>query len=1234
MFARFSMKRSKKSSGNETWKEKLTLDGFTYYFNEKEGLLSWEKPVELMTKEEQEDGKSHAVWVPHPDDIWQPATVIKEKGSLVEVRLENGQKATVSKGVQCDGMTAGREQMVPLWEVNKASLKRPEEDLVMLDSHNEAMLSYTLKTRYKKDELYTWVGAAHSVLISVNPYKMIPDLYSPEVINTHANRPPNKPLPPHTYDIANNAYRSLLYGKNSQSILISGESGAGKTVCTKQCLDFFAQVAGSSSNVHEKVLLSNPLLESFGNAQTLRNNNSSRFGKYIEVHFSTIEGSITSAEITNYLLEKSRVVYQQHGERNYHIFYQLCGHSSTRSKLGLGEASSYNYLNKSRTYKAKDIDDSEQHDEVLKAMSVLEFSDEEQNTVLNATAGVLLLGNIEFKEKSEPNGVTGSKVADKFALEQAAEFLKVSPDDLEQVLTYRTISTNTDSATVPLNPEAARVACDSLAMGVYSRLFTYLVEKVNKALEGETAGKTIGILDIYGFEVFEQNSLEQLLINYTNEALQQQFNRTTFKEEEQVYTSEGIDFEHVEFIDNQVVLDLIDAKPHGILLMLDDEIIVPQGSESKFMNRVESQHMRNEKFRTDTQRRLTDSLNFEIVHYAGIVNYNAKGFLEKNKDTLFQDAYDLLSTSQHAVLVELFPEEETRRQIKSLGYQFRRSLHSLMDSLAETESRYIRCIKPNDDQAANRFETDRVIEQMRYSGVFEAVEIRSKGYPFRLKHTVFGCRYGCINPKHRYKNKDGVALVKEIFEANKSEFRDVQYGKTMVFYRSREYKLLELLRNLALESIIPKQQSVVRSFIARLFVTRMLQAQKDIQDALDVGNDLEMLEAAIESVEEKIGTLRKIFRTGEPSNLKQAIAHREDLRKWKALEERLEKLVKQDPNKVYYELADAVDEGKAMMHIPQTDRQRELIEEAIELRANSDLGKIDARCEEAIASLHREELEEISASAKQFGHTTKAIQEINALLALPEIEFVEKEIEVAKEQGDKERQIHREIRYEELWLEQHEREYSSINKASDLKSPEEYAKKVAKGLFKPGLQKRMANMMVWTKAAPWTPMTSAVELVGPDLKMFNQALSNMRQYAGDAKAKFGAQQAAAQFLAYVKSASGPLLDELYLQTMKQCQSNPNGSEEKYYELLGLMLETQLPSEDMIRFVLVFVKKQSSIPYKSFTTALRNNKYDRAQTISAGQIDSAVEKLKTTTSSRYSYKPPKKEPAEEPDEDED
>jgi len=493
------------------------------------------------------------------------------------------------------------------------------------------------------------------------------------------------------------------------------------------------------------------------------------------------------------------------------------------------------------------------------------------------------------------------------------------------VLTARSISVRGETNVIPLDPVTARDSCDSLAKGIYSRLFDHLVRRINESLEGRV-GKFIGILDIFGFEIFENNSFEQLCINYCNEKLQQFFNRTTFKEEESLYTSEGISFKHIEFIDNQVVLDLIESKPVGILLMLDEESLVPEGSNEKLMNKMESQHKKNDKFHVDPHRRLNNDLSFEVIHYAGVVNYDAALMMQKNVDTLYADMYSCCQGSSDDRTAALFPDLG-RQQIKSVSFKFRKQLNELMDLLYETESRYIRCVKPNNKQVSDRFETPLVVEQLRYSGVFEAVAIRKQGYPFRLNFRQFRCRYSCINQGYHYSSRDDKAICEEIISSSAHPFEDVQFGRTLVLYKAPVHKLLGLLRNLALEHIVPICQSVIRGGIAREFYGRLKEASHNIDDALALRNDIDALDDAIKAVEPTIGPLARVF-SFKPVNLPKALAHREKLQKWKDLENIFDRLTKvEKPSESQFkELSDAVARAAKLLDIPRTDRQIKLFD--------------------------------------------------------------------------------------------------------------------------------------------------------------------------------------------------------------------------------------------------------------------------------------------------------------------
>jgi len=918
--------------GADGWQVKRTLDGLEYFYNADTEEITWEKPDALLTKKERDANKGTWTWIPDAKNLWQPAQVLERNGDMATCKLMNGKTVDVTVGLNNSNLTGGRDQEVLLWPLIPSSLKLIEDDLVMAENVNAGMISYTLRKRYESNELYTWVGAGRSVLVSVNPYKDIPGLYNDDQITLHYKKPPNRPLPPHPFGIAVDSYESMLIDGGNQSILISGESGAGKTVATKHCLKFLASVAGSESNVENKILMANPLLEAFGNAKTIRNNNSSRFGKWIQISFDMSTRSITSAEILNYLLEKSRVVFQQKNERNYHIFYQMCQDGKLTKKYELSAGpKNFAYMNQSGLIKADDVDDAGDLRAVYKAMDELDFSKDEKEWVFRTTAAILHLGNIKFSDKAEKGRVKGSKIKNRDALALAAKFLQVKEKDLERVLCYRSIAVRSERSVIPLDEIAARDGRNSLAKQAYGKLFDYLVERVNESLQGPEGSRFMGILDIFGFEIFENNSFEQLCINFANEKLQQQFNRTTFKEEEALYTKEGIKFEHIQFIDNQKVLDLIEMKPIGILLLLDEECIIPEGSNEKYMNKMQQQHARHPKFHIDVHRKMHNKLSFEIEHYAGLVKYDTTAFMEKNLDKLYQDLYDVCASSKDERTSGLFPDVG-RRQHKSLSYKFRGQLNSLMETLYGTESRYIRCVKPNNKQKPDNFDAPLVVEQLRYSGVFEAVQIRKQGFPFRLTHRQFACRYRCINKDHNYRARsdDDEAVCREIMQVAKQDFSDVAIGKTRVLYKAREHKILKLLRNLALENIVPVCQKIIRGGIHRELQRRLDVATAAIKDALDVGNDIKMLDAALKSVKETIGPLYKVFPNAKPVNFDKGTEHRAKLKIWKDLEKIFDRLTQvRNPSKSdQQELEQAVAKASDHLNIPRTKKQDRLYEMA------------------------------------------------------------------------------------------------------------------------------------------------------------------------------------------------------------------------------------------------------------------------------------------------------------------
>eukprot|EP01101_Sappina_pedata_P000699 TRINITY_DN10891_c0_g1_i2.p1 TRINITY_DN10891_c0_g1~~TRINITY_DN10891_c0_g1_i2.p1 ORF type:complete len:1456 (-),score=681.29 TRINITY_DN10891_c0_g1_i2:96-4436(-) len=842
------------------WKELKTADGLEYYHNEDTGETTWDKPAELLSGDEVVSGDWS--WIPHPDSGFIIGRVKHEyKDGTRIIEQPNGPDVEV-KLTKTDKIFPG---------VNFASLKRLPHDLVQMENVNDATIQHNLKGRAHKDIIYTSVG---DILISINPYKMLP-LYTTSVMQEYweGNR---EKLPPHPFTIAGDCYRKLFDDKQNQSVIISGESGAGKTEATKVVLQFLAEIAGSSSGVEQRMLSANPILEGFGNAKTIRNNNSSRFGKLMEIFFDP-KSRISGCGIINYLLEKSRVTKQAGNERNFHVFYQLIKGASPqqRQRLQLADAEEYDYLNQSGCTDIPGVDDAADLHESMEAMDSLGFSPSDKEGTFDLVAAVLHLGALRFVEDGQ-----GSKVENADILELAANLLQVPTFLLQQELTARQFQGSANRSTtytIPLTPEQASDGRDALAQTIYGNLFNWLVVKINQSLasvDGDTTARTIGVLDIFGFEIFEKNSFEQLCINFTNEKLQQHFNSHTFKLEEQVYQNEKISFTHVEFIDNQTVLDLIEKRPQGLLILLDEELVVPKGTDETFLKKLNQCHEKNERFRVNRTAKTT----FTVIHYAGDVVYDVTNFLDKNKDTIPEGIMGVMESSASVLVKSLFPSSsmaspaasspagrgrgrgaavatpaasgKTNRKA-SLGSQFREQLNKLMVTLNATEPHYIRCIKPNQNKrpACEDVDGGMILRQLRYAGVFEAVNIRQTGYPFRMTHLEFWKKYRLLAPKAQGSNiKDTCnLLLKEI--SKQKDMSAVQIGVTKVLYRAFQHRDLELLRNFATEKQAIVVQAGQRGWKSRCLYKRVHAVRVTLRKAIQ-SRDLNTLNQALSTLHE------------------------------------------------------------------------------------------------------------------------------------------------------------------------------------------------------------------------------------------------------------------------------------------------------------------------------------------------------------------------------------------------
>ncbi|NWX05775.1 MYO7A protein, partial [Caloenas nicobarica] len=691
------------------------------------------------------------------------------------------------------------------------------EDMIRLGDLNEAGILRNLLIRYREHLIYTYTG---SILVAVNPYQLLP-IYSPEQIRLYTNKKIGE-MPPHIFAIADNCYFNMQRNNKDQCCIISGESGAGKTESTKLILQFLAAISGQHSWIEQQVLEANPILEAFGNAKTIRNDNSSRFGKYIDIHFNK-RGAIEGAKIEQYLLEKSRVCRQAQDERNYHVFYcMLRGMTlEQKKKLGLGKAADYNYLAMGNCTTCDGRDDSKEYANIRSAMKVLMFTDTENWEISKLLAAILHMGNLQYEARTYDN-LDACEVVQSASLITAASLLEVDPQDVMNCLTSRTIITRGETVSTPLSMEQALDVRDAFVKGIYGRLFVWIVEKINAAIyrppsqELKSVRRSIGLLDIFGFENFTVNSFEQLCINFANENLQQFFVRHVFKLEQEEYNLENINWQHIEFTDNQDALDMIAIKPMNIISLIDEESKFPKGTDATMLHKLNSQHKLNTNYIPPKNNYETQ---FGINHFAGIVYYETKGFLEKNRDTLHGDIIQLVHSSKNKFIKQIFQADvamgaETRKRSPTLSSQFKRSLELLMRTLSVCQPFFVRCIKPNEYKKPMLFDRELCVRQLRYSGMMETIRIRRAGYPIRYTFVEFVDRYRVLMPgvKPAYKQGDLRGTCQRISEAVLGKDDDWQIGKTKIFLKDHHDMLLEIERDKAITDKVILIQKVVRGF--------------------------------------------------------------------------------------------------------------------------------------------------------------------------------------------------------------------------------------------------------------------------------------------------------------------------------------------------------------------------------------------------------------------------------------
>ncbi|XP_030752101.1 unconventional myosin-XV isoform X2 [Sitophilus oryzae] len=719
------------------------------------------------------------------------------------------------------------------------------EDMIQLSDLHEAALLWNLKLRYDRNLIYTYAG---SILVAVNPYRMFDGCYGIESAQKYKGKMIGA-LPPHLFASAAAAYAALPF---PQVVVISGESGSGKTESTKLVMQYLAAVAPSAPRgqalVTEQILEATPLLEAFGNARTVRNDNSSRFGKYLEVYFKN--GSIIGAKITQYLLEKSRIVTQAPGERNYHVFYELLGGltNNDKQKYGLIEPDKYFYLNQGGSDCSPGHSGSGADWKALtRAMEVLGVSENEQEGIVKVLASVLHLGNIYFHRRQLRHGQEGVEVGSDVEIKWAAHLLQISATGLQRTLTSRITEARAERVFSPLSIDQALDARDAFAKALYSALFHWLVTRVNSIIQrgGLQDAARISLLDIFGFENLNENSFEQLCINFASESLQLYFNKHVFKLEQQEYAKERLEWTNLTWSDNTPVIQLLGKKPVGIFHLLDDESNFPKASDSSFLEKCHYNHALNEFY----CRPRVGGREFGIRHFAGQVWYSVDGFLDKNRDILRPEVIELLTSSKEplvgAIAKPLSHQSQSRTLPKgtngrfvtmkprtpTVAARFGDSLQQLLENMSKCNPWFVRCIKPNNDKTPMKFDMPVVMEQMRYAGMLDTIKIRQSGYPIRMKFHQFVERYRYLlsGIPRGAPYRDLCRAILEQMPHTGTDGPDYQLGATRVFLRENLERLLELKRGDSLKGAAVIIQKNIKAYLARKKYKRLKRSAVTIQ---------------------------------------------------------------------------------------------------------------------------------------------------------------------------------------------------------------------------------------------------------------------------------------------------------------------------------------------------------------------------------------------------------------------
>uniref|UniRef100_A0A8C4M3J8 Myosin heavy chain 1 n=1 Tax=Equus asinus TaxID=9793 RepID=A0A8C4M3J8_EQUAS len=794
--------------------------------SEKERIEAQNKPFDAKT----------SVFVADPKESFVKATVQSREGGKVTAKTEAGATVTVKED-QCFPMNPPKYDKI--------------EDMAMMTHLHEPAVLYNLKERYAAWMIYTYSGL---FCVTVNPYKWLP-VYNAEVVTAYRGKK-RQEAPPHIFSISDNAYQFMLTDRENQSILITGESGAGKTVNTKRVIQYFATIAVTGEKkkeeptsgkmqgtLEDQIISANPLLEAFGNAKTVRNDNSSRFGKFIRIHFGTT-GKLASADIETYLLEKSRVTFQLKAERSYHIFYQIMSNKKPDLiEMLLITTNPYDYAFVSQgEITVPSIDDQEELMATDSAIEILGFTSDERVSIYKLTGAVMHYGNLKFKQKqreeqAEPDG---TEVADKAAYLQG-----LNSADLLKALCYPRVKVGNEFVTKGQTVEQVYNAVGALAKAVYDKMFLWMVARINQQLDTKQPRQYfIGVLDIAGFEIFDFNSLEQLCINFTNEKLQQFFNHHMFVLEQEEYKKEGIEWEFIDFgMDLAACIELIE-KPMGIFSILEEECMFPKATDTSFKNKLYEQHLgKSNNFQKPKPVKGKPEAHFSLIHYAGTVDYNITGWLDKNKDPLNETVVGLYQKSSVKTLALLFSGpasadaeaggkkggKKKGSSFQTVSALFRENLNKLMTNLRSTHPHFVRCII-NETKTPGAMEHELVLHQLRCNGVLEGIRICRKGFPSRILYADFKQRYKVLNASAIPEGQfiDSKKASEKLLGSIDIDHTQYKFGHTKVFFKAGLLGLLEEMRDDKLAQIITRTQARCRGFLARVEYQRMVERRESI----------------------------------------------------------------------------------------------------------------------------------------------------------------------------------------------------------------------------------------------------------------------------------------------------------------------------------------------------------------------------------------------------------------------